>query len=299
MKLTALGRQALKAMPDRGEAFAPPLRAVDPYRNLLEKVFHGEDDSIDTNQVASYWHDNFKAEVSDSDEILKDQAVCFFQLVEGAGIGKIVLGRKGAATRIDLDRAALTTFAEAQADSMPEAEEEADGSEVMSPTPALATPPADRTRAGPSATGMMQPQNNRVFITHGKSSEKIIPHLKEIVTFGKLVPVIAEEHETVSKPVPEKVLDDMRSCFAGVIHVAGEQVLLDEQGNKHHKINENVLIEIGAAMALYKRNFVLLVQKGVQLPSNLQGLYECRYEGEKLDGEATMKLLKAFNEFSA
>jgi predicted nucleotide-binding protein len=50
-------------------------------------------------------------------------------------------------------------------------------------------------------------------------------------------------------------------------------------------------------LALYGRNMIVLVQKGVHLPSNLQGLYLCYYEGEKLDYEATMKLLKAFNEF--
>jgi predicted nucleotide-binding protein len=51
-------------------------------------------------------------------------------------------------------------------------------------------------------------------------------------------------------------------------------------------------------MALYGRKFILLVEDGVKLPSNLQGLYECRYSGDSLDGFATMKLLKAFNEFS-
>ena len=33
------------------------------------------------------------------------------------------------------------------------------------------------------------------------------------------------------------------------------------------------------------------------LPSNLQALDEVRYEGDRLDYEATMKLLEAFNEF--
>ena len=56
-------------------------------------------------------------------------------------------------------------------------------------------------------------------------------------------------------------------------------------------------IEIGAAMALYGKQFILLVEEGVRLQSNLQGLYECRYEGNELSGEATMKLLKSFNEF--
>lgn len=138
--------------------------------------------------------------------------------------------------------------------------------------------------------------NQRVFITHGKNKD-IVSQLKDLLTFGKFIPVVAEEHETPSKPVPDKVLEDMRSCFAGIIHVASEDDLLDKAGDVHHKINENVLIEIGAALALYGRNFILLVQKGIHLPSNLQGLYLCYYEGQKLDYEATMKLLKAFNEF--
>ena len=122
--------------------------------------------------------------------------------------------------------------------------------------------------------------------------------LKEIVHFGKFEPVVAVENETASKPVPEKVLDDMRSCFAAIIHVAGERAYIDAEGRPTHMINENVLIEIGVAMALYGRNFILLVEEGTALPSNLQGLYQCRYRGEKLDMEATMKILKAFNTFT-
>jgi hypothetical protein len=37
--------------------------------------------------------------------------------------------------------------------------------------------------------------------------------------------------------------------------------------------------------------FILLVEEGLQLPSNLQGLYECRYSGDELSRLATMKLL--------
>jgi len=57
-----------------------------------------------------------------------------------------------------------------------------------------------------------------------------------------------------------------------------------------------VLIEIGAAMALYGRRFILLVQQGVQLPSNLLGLYEVRYTGDKLDADVTLKLLDAIQD---
>ncbi len=153
--------------------------------------------------------------------------------------------------------------------------------------------PVEATLPAPQETRAV---TQRVFVAHGKSKE-IVGQLKDLLIFGKFTPVVAEEHETTAKPVPDKVMDDMRSCFAGVIHVASEERLLDEGGKEHHKLNENVLVEIGAAMALYGRKLVLLVQKGIHLPSNLQGLYVCYYEGEKLDYEATMKLLKTFNEF--
>ncbi len=105
---------------------------------------------------------------------------------------------------------------------------------------------------------------------------------------------MAAEHETLSKPVPDKVLDDMRTCYAAIIHVGREVKLLDQEGKEHYFLNQNVLIEIGAAMALYGRRFILLVERGATPPSNLQGLYEVRYEGDRLDYDATMKLLKAW-----
>ena len=154
--------------------------------------------------------------------------------------------------------------------------------------------PASPTHAQTPAASELQ--NRRVFITHGKKRE-LINQLKEIVSFGKFEPIVSVESESTSVPVPEKVMEEMRSCFAGVIHVAGEENIVGEDGKPRRKLNDNVLIEIGAAMALYRRNFILLVQDGVQLPSNLQGLYECRYSGDTLDGVATMKLLKAFNSF--
>jgi len=136
----------------------------------------------------------------------------------------------------------------------------------------------------------------RVFITHGKS-RAIVNQLKELLAFGQFEPVVSIEREATAVPVPDKVFDDMRSCSAGVIHVSNEGEMLDKDGKKHIHINHNVLIEIGAAIALYKKRVILLVEKGVSLPSNLQGLYRCEYEGDRLDYEATMKLLKTFSEF--
>lgn len=137
----------------------------------------------------------------------------------------------------------------------------------------------------------------KVFISHGNNKE-FVEQLKELLIFGKFIPVVAEEHNTTSVPVPEKVLVDMKDCFAGLIHVEGEQKMIDSDGKEHTVLNQNVLIEIGSALALYGKNTILLVEKGIQLPSNLQGLYRCEYEGKKLDYASTMKLLKTFNELA-
>lgn len=141
-------------------------------------------------------------------------------------------------------------------------------------------------------------RNRRVFVSHG-SNRQIVEHVKELLEYGEYEPVVSVERETTSKPVPEKVLDDMRTCAAGIIHVGVEKVITDAEGAEHPQLNSNVLIEIGAAMALYGKNFILLVEEGATLPSNLQGLYEVRYEGKSMDAGATMKLLKAFKAFKA
>lgn len=138
-------------------------------------------------------------------------------------------------------------------------------------------------------------QERRVFITHGKNKALIDP-IKKLLGFGELEPVVSVEKTSVSQPVPDKVMGEMRSCGAAIIHVDAELRLIDKDAAEHVVLNPNVLIEIGAAMALFGRRFILLVREGVKLPSNLQGLFEVRYTGDALDGDATIKLLEAIND---
>jgi Predicted nucleotide-binding protein containing TIR-like domain len=72
----------------------------------------------------------------------------------------------------------------------------------------------------PKATGA-SPMNNRVFISHGKN-RKIVDQLKTVIGYGNFEPVVSVDNETVSKPLSDKVLDDMRSCSFAVIHVEEE-----------------------------------------------------------------------------
>lgn len=169
-----------------------------------------------------------------------------------------------------------------------------DTHEARTLTAATLPPSAPAAAVSPAVT--FDAKANRVFISHGKQ-KAIVSQIKELLAFGNFEPVVSVEREATAIPVPEKVFEDMRSCGAGVLHVGAEGKYLDRDGKEHTKINDNVLIEVGAAMALYGRKVILLVEKGVTLPSNLQGLYRCDYEGDRLDYDSTMKLLKTFSQF--
>lgn len=169
------------------------------------------------------------------------------------------------------------------------------------PAPVTTGVVSHRTPAPPRPTGTMaiaiadDERRRRVFITHGKNRDLVEP-IKKLLEFGEMVPIVSVEKTSVSKPVPEKVMDDMRGCGAAIIHVDADQTIVDSAGDEHVIVNPNVLIEIGAAMAFYGRRFILLVRDGVKLPSNLQGLFEVRYSADALDATATIKLLEAIKD---
>ena len=291
MKITDQGRRCIRdSGANKSEVLREVIRRIAPYTAMVERAVHGSEETFAATDVAAQWHEHFKGEVSENEKILNDQAICFFQIAQGADLGVLTIGRRGMPTRFEFDADAARIFVEGS-DGVTS---EQTASEEMTDEEHLAEPDADDFK--PDKLVEPKKDNNRVFITHGKNLE-ILDQIKELVTFGKFEPVIAMEHETAAKPVPLKVMDDMRTCKAAVIHVDSAQVLLDMNGDEVDQINENVLIEIGAAMALYGNKFVLLVEEGVILPTNLQGLYECRYKGNELNWTAAMKLLKAFNEF--
>ncbi len=160
----------------------------------------------------------------------------------------------------------------------------------------IAPPPVVQPRGTALTVAIAEDQRRRrVFITHGKNKDLVDP-IKKLLEYGELEPVVSVDRQSVSKPVPEKVLDDMRACGAAIIHVDADRTIVDKDGTENVLLNPNVLIEIGAAMAFYGRRFILLVRDGVKLPSNLQGLYEVRYSGDTLDANATIKLLEAIKD---
>lgn len=148
------------------------------------------------------------------------------------------------------------------------------------------------TPEGPAAFSSVPPEADRdfsVFITHGKNLD-VVEQVKDILSIYDIEFEIAVEEETAAIPVPQKVMEAMRRCRAGVMVVTA-----DEQGKvgDQYSINTNVLIEIGAAFVLYDQRVILLWDRRLRVPSNLQGLYRLEFEGSELSFSMGTKLAKA------
>lgn len=161
----------------------------------------------------------------------------------------------------------------------------------------------DRDRSGPapsrSAIAVTEqmaaaPAPIRVFISHGKNME-IVGQIKTMLNVAEVPFEIAVEQESTAIPVPEKVFAAMRNCTAAIICVTADDATVQNP----HQINQNVLIEIGAAFVLYDKRVILVWDKKLQVPSNLQGLYRCEFEGNELSWSKGMKLMESIKQFKS
>ncbi len=145
-------------------------------------------------------------------------------------------------------------------------------------------------------TGKKPPEEwqPKVFIAHSKNKE-ILQQIKQILDFGQFEYVVAEEVQTTSIPIPEKVFGLMKQCNSAIINVSADEQ--ENLSNGTYKINENVLIEIGGAFLRYDKRVILLVDKRLTLPSNLQGLNRCEYEGSELSFSTAINLQNSLKEF--
>ena len=271
---------------NRVAALREVVASITPYASIIARAVANKEMIVRSAEVASHWHRHFRAYTQFG--TLNYQIVCFFRVAEGADLGRLVVGRKGHQTRFELaedDARAFIDGANIATSQRAEGVDDGSGAEE--------TPTGDDGGSKPRVLS----RGNRVFITRRRMNKKIVEQVKELVAFGKFAPVVARVRET-AEPSPHDVTDEMRGCDTAVIHVGADGSPFDGGRSEEPRISGDVLIEIGAAMALFGRNFIVLVEEGVALPASLQGLCECRYSGDELDMAATMTLFKAFNDFT-
>lgn len=310
LKLTDRGWLMARDPSKEEQVFREVIDSATPYRSVLEWANHQQLEVLTAIDVAVHWHEHHKQAVGDAnDNTLRENAVCFFNVMQAAGFGKMTIGRGGSPTRLNVSLDALQQHIEAGPASPPwkrdaelegEQEGEQDSADDGDETPAggAATPPPAVQTSEQASPASPQPpivsEPLRVFIAHGQNLD-IVEQIDTMLGLADFESEIAENEETTAIPVPDKVLDAMRRCQAGIIAVTVDESRKDGAGN--YVVNENVLIEIGAAFVLYERRVVLVWDKRLSVPSNLQGLYRCEFEGNELSWSAGMKLMKAIQGF--
>ncbi len=253
------------------------LVTMPPYASMIARAVERNETIILASNIAGHWQQEFHAYLHFHAGVLNHQIVCFLRIAEAAALGRLVVGRKGKETRFELDSEEAATFLRAAG--------------------------ADRRtgRAGPTGEAACAPagfafpirRSPRVFITCRRSG-KILEQVKELVVFGQIDPIVFRRDEIATAPLLSSLMEQMRGCDTAIVQIDANVLPREAEP----RIEPDVLIEIGAAMALYGRNFVLLVEDSVALPLNLQGLCECRYRGDELNMAAMMELLRAFSGFT-
>jgi hypothetical protein len=277
-KLTLSPRGRLVAA-DGGAQRARALREIlvtlPPYASMIARAVERNETIMLASDIAGHWQQDFRGYLHFHAGVLNHQIVCFLRIAEAAALGRLVVGRKGKETRFELDSEEAAAFLRAA-----DADRRTAGS--------------DDGEAARVPTGFSFPirRSPRVFIAC-RAEGKILEQVKELVVFGQIEPIVFRQNETATAPLLSSLMEKMRGCDTAIVQVDANVLPRDAEP----RIRADVLIEIGAAMALYGRNFVLLVEDQVVLPLNLQGLCECRYRGDELNMPAMMELLRAFGGF--
>ena len=279
-KLTLSPRGRLMAA-DGGAQKARALREIlvtmPPYASTIARAIERNETIMLASDIAGHWQHEFRGYLHFHAGVLNHQIVCFLRIAEAAALGRLVVGRKGKETRFELDSEEAAAFLRVT------------GAEHGAPRNGN----GDGEIARPTGFAFPTRRSPRVFITC-RAGGKIMEQVKELVVFGQIEPLVFRRNEIATAPFLSSLMEQMRGCDTAIVQVDANVLPREAEA----RIEPDLLIEIGAAMALYGRNFVLLVEDSVALPLNLQGLCECRYRGDELNMAAMMELLRAFSGFT-
>jgi len=304
LRLSELGKQLALNIANSAEIFSRVLQSIQPYHSALEWIFYKKDIKTITNtEIAAYWYETKVLGMSDENEnTLKDMAICFFRVCEAVEIGKLFIGRHGQSTRLEISRDSLgqyiggSTLSTSSSSTTEETIVESDlSAEVKTSQNVDSNLLANKDNSLPqNAEPSMSSDDVKIFISHGKNME-IVEQIKAVIELANLDYEIAVENETAAIPIPEKVFGAMRRCNSAVICVSADENEKKDDGS--YGINQNVLIEIGSAFVLYDKKVILVWDKRISVPSNLQGLYRCEFSGDELGWGTGIKLMKALSSF--
>jgi predicted nucleotide-binding protein len=293
MKLLERGRRISKDQNEEQSVFTEVIRSIAPYNAIVERAGHRKEDGLTAIEVATHWHEHFGEQASESDKILNDQAVCFFQIAEAAGLGKMVTGRKGNPTRFSFsapNTEAYISGASRQEDtcSKPSGEEPED--EVVSIDPTAIPKKPEEEPQQPNSESKGGALGRGIFIAHGKN-KRPLEQLKGILQQFHIPFKVAIDEPNLGRPIGSKIREIMESCNCAILIFTADEEFKDKDGNTIWRPSENVVYELGASGYLYDNRIVIMKESEVHFPSNFQDIGYISFQKDDLESK-TMDILK-------
>jgi predicted nucleotide-binding protein len=286
LKLTQRGRDAIRNEGARmQEVLGQVIAEVAPYMAIVERAVHRQEYSVTAVEVASHWHEHFGDDCSRSEEILNDQAICFFQLSEGAGLGSLVVGRRGSPSRFEFEPSAASAVTDGDRKPV-HTDSQQTASDVNSPEEQMASVNPVR-KDGQSDLGAL---GQGIFIAHGKNRTPL-DQLRRILDGFKVQYRVAVEEPNLGRPIGEKVKEVMQDCNCAILIFTADEEFHDAEGNTVWRPSENVVYEMGAAGYLYGKRIVILKEDAVVFPSNFKDLGYISFVKDQLESKS-LELLR-------
>ena len=132
----------------------------------------------------------------------------------------------------------------------------------------------------------------RVFISN--SNTKVADQVKKMLEFLHYDYAVGDKEET-TVPISDNTFGLMRDCDCAVINIAAAEQ--ERRYSGLYVLNSNVTSEINAAYLKYNTQVILLVERKIDLPSNLKGLKRIEYDSDDLSFNAAMDLEKVLADF--
>ena len=205
LKLTTRGWDFARKPESAQDVYKRIIDTVPPYKSVLEWAYHQGLDAISNVDVAAHWHEHHpEALGTDNENTIKDNAVCFFHVCHAAGLGTLIIGRKGQATRLELNKNALATFIE----SGPTTPPWNPPTEKSAPDTTIKDSSEDRRTADlPSVlpnTPTTAPEGIKVFISHGSNMD-LVEQVQTMLQIADIENEVAVKEESSAIPVPKSI----------------------------------------------------------------------------------------------
>jgi predicted nucleotide-binding protein len=147
--------------------------------------------------------------------------------------------------------------------------------------------------AGESATSVTTPAPSKAFIAHGGETAAL-NKLRSFLEALGVEPLVAEIQPSEGRLTEPQVDEYMKQADCAVILATYGHIVDQKTRKKHPRLN--VVDELGRCRKVFPHRTILLLEKGVDLPSNVSGIVHERFTKQNME-KALIKVARELRAF--